>query len=175
MSRTKLAVLFFAALPAMAQSTVKDALVKHWKTSEDFTLAVARLMPADSYGFKPVPEELSFSQVLIQVAGANLNACANASGTKRPPISQVILDGANGQASVDKEAVLQFLTDSFEFCNQAIASMTPGKLDAQAGPENRRMTGFEWLWAYFTHTAHHRGQLEVYLRIKGVTPPDYVF
>ena len=70
---------------------------------------------------------------------------------------------------------MQFLNDSFIFCNQAIATMTPEKLDAQAGPDNRRMSGFEWLWAYFTHTAHHRGQLEVYLRLKGIKPPDYEF
>ena len=70
--KIKLAALLLAGIPAMAQITVKDALVKHWKTSQEFTLAVAKLMPADSYGFKPVPEELSFSQVLIQVAGANL-------------------------------------------------------------------------------------------------------
>jgi hypothetical protein len=171
----KLAALLLAAIPTMAQVTVKDALVKHWKTSQDFTLSVAKLMPADSYGFKPVPEELSFSQVLIQVAGANLGACANASGTKRPAISQLIMDGASGKAEVDKEAVVLFLNDSFVFCNQAIATMTPEKLDAQAGPDNRRMTGFEWLWAYFTHTAHHRGQLEVYLRLKGIKPPDYMF
>jgi hypothetical protein len=171
----RLAALLLLTIPAMAQSTVKDALVKHWKTSEEFTIAVAKLMPADSYGFKPVPEELSFSQVLLQVAGANIGACANASGMKRPVIPQLVMDGASGKASVDKDAVLQFLADSFSFCNQAIASMTPEKLDAQAGSETRRMTGFEWLWAYFTHTAHHRGQLEVYLRIKGIKPPDYEF
>jgi hypothetical protein len=171
----KLAAFLLVAIPAMAQVTVKDALVKHWKTSQNFTLAVAKLMPADSYGYKPVPEELSFSQVLIQVAGANLGACANASGTKRPTVPQLIMDGASGKAELDKETVVQFLNDSFVFCNQAIATMTSEKLDAQAGPENRRMTGFEWLWAYFTHTAHHRGQLEVYLRLKGIKPPDYEF
>jgi uncharacterized damage-inducible protein DinB len=85
------------------------------------------------------------------------------------------MDGASGKAELDKETVVQFLNDSFVFCNQAIATMTSEKLDAQAGPENRRMTGFEWLWAYFTHTAHHRGQLEVYLRLKGIKPPDYEF
>ena len=53
--------------------------------------------------------------------------------------------------------------------------MTAEKLDALAGPENRKVTGFEWLWADFTHTAHHRGQLEVYLRRKGMPPPGYVF
>jgi hypothetical protein len=171
----KLAAFVLLAIPALAQSTIKDALVKHWKTSQDFTMAVAKMMPAESYAFKPVPEELSFSQVLIQVAGANLGACANASGAKRPAIPQKMSDGASGKVDVDKDSVLQFLGDSFSFCNQAIAAITPDKLDAMAGPDNRKMTGFEWLWAYFTHTAHHRGQLEVYLRLKGIKPPDYEF
>ena len=171
----KLAAFVLLTTPAFAQSTVKDALVKHWKTSQDFTLAVAKLMPADSYAYKPVREELSFSQVLIQVAGANLGACAYASGTARPGIPQLIADGASGKANVDKEAVVQFLNESFTFCNQAIASIPPEKLDTMVGPDNRKMTGFEWLWAYFTHTAHHRGQLEVYLRLKGIKPPDYEF
>jgi uncharacterized damage-inducible protein DinB len=69
-------------------------------------------------------------------------------------------------------AIVQFLSDSFEFCHQDVASMTPEKLDAVAGRENRMITGFEWLWAYFTHKAHHRGHLGVYLRVKGITPPD---
>jgi uncharacterized damage-inducible protein DinB len=80
-----------------------------------------------------------------------------------------------GKAEIDKDTAIQFLTDSFDFCNTAVASMTPEKLDATVGPENRKMTGFEWLWAYFTHTSHHRGQLEVYLRMKGIKPPDYAF
>jgi uncharacterized damage-inducible protein DinB len=79
------------------------------------------------------------------------------------------------KADVDKDSAVQFLRDSFEFCNQAVASITPEKLGAMAGPDGRKMTAFEWLWAYFTHTAHHRGQAEVYLRLKGIKPPDYVF
>ncbi|HEX3744643.1 MAG TPA: DinB family protein [Bryobacteraceae bacterium] len=175
MLKLKLGALALLALPLMAQSTVKDALVKHWKTTGEFTLAVAKLMPADSYDFKPVPEEMTFSEVLLQVGAANMGACAYASGTKRPTMPQLIMDGANGKASVDKTTVLTFLGESFNFCNQAVAAITPEKLDAVVGPESRKMTGFEWLWAYFTHTAHHRGQLEVYLRLKGIKPPDYEF
>src|SRR5580692_9352860 len=107
----RLAASLLLAVPALAQSTIKDALVKHWKTSQEFTMAVAKLMPADSFAFKPVPEELSFSQVLIQVGGANIGACATASGTKRPATPQLISDGASGKATVDKETVLQFLND----------------------------------------------------------------
>jgi len=147
MRTTHFAFLAFA-IPALAQTSVKDALAKHWKVSTDFTLAVAKAMPAEDYSFKPVPEEMSFSQVLIQVAGANLNACANASGTKRPEIPDKIMQAVRGKTEVDKDTVLGFLTDSFEFCNQAVAATTPEKLDAVTGPENRKMTAFEWFWAY---------------------------
>lgn len=171
----KLFAIFVLAIPALAQTTIKDALVKHWKVTGEFTLAVARLMPADSYGFRPVPEELSFGQLMVQIAGANFNACANASGMPRPAvpakISQTVKDE---KTDIDKDGAVQFLSDAFDFCNQAVASMTPEKLDAVVG-QTRKMTGFEWLWSYFTHTAHHRGQAEVYLRVKGIKPPNYVF
>jgi len=168
--------LLALAIPALSQTTIKDALVKHWKVTGDFTLAVARLMPADSYGFRPVPEELSFGQLMLQIGAANLNACAYASGMPRPAVPEKLAAaGKDEKLDIDKAAAIQFLTDSFKFCNDAVASMTPEKLDAVVGSPTRKMTGFEWLWSYFTHTAHHRGQAEVYLRVKHIQPPDYVF
>jgi len=175
MKTTKLLTFIALAVPALAQTTIKDALVKHWKASADFTIAVAKQMPAENYGFKPVAEEMSFGQVVIHIAGADLNACSIASGTKRPEIPEKVLQAVRAKADIDKDTAVQFLTDSFDFCNKAVATMTPEKLDATVGTETRKMTGFEWLWSYFTHTAHHRGQLDVYLRLKGITPTAYVF
>jgi hypothetical protein len=182
--KTQLFTVLLTAIPAFAQSSgggagndvIKESLVKHWKITGDFTIAVAKLMPAGDYGFRPVPEELSFAQLMIQVSGANLNACANASGMPRPAIPPKLAQAVRDEKiDVDKDTVVKFMSDSFEFCNQAVASMTSEKLHATVGPKDRQMTGFEWLWAYFTHTAHHRGQAEVYLRVKGIKPPDYVF
>jgi hypothetical protein len=172
----KLLLTMALAIPAFAQTlTVKDALVKHWKTTADFTMEVAEKMPADSYGFRPVPEELSFGQLIIQIAGANISACSNAAGMPRMAIPDAIQQAVKDEKKdVDKGLAMKFLDDSFKFCNDAVASMTPEKLDAVVGG-TRKMSGFEWLWAYFTHTAHHRGQAEVYLRVKGIKPPDYVF
>jgi uncharacterized damage-inducible protein DinB len=111
----------------------------------------------------------------VQVGGANLNACSLASGMARPAVPTKLSDALKDEKiDIDKDTAVKFLSDSFDFCNQAVASMTPEKLDAVVGT-TRKMTGFEWLWSYFTHTAHHRGQAEVYLRIKGIKPPDYVF
>jgi hypothetical protein len=163
------------ATSAFSQTTLKDSLVKHWKVTGDFTVAVAKLMPADQYAFRPAPEELSFGQLMIQIAGANMSACSNASGMPRMTVPEKIAQGVKDEKKdVDKDMAIQFLTDTFKFCNDAVASMTPEKLDAVVGGA-RKMTGFEWLWSYFTHTAHHRGQAEVYLRVKGIKPPDYVF
>jgi uncharacterized damage-inducible protein DinB len=176
MINKNLLLTFALIIPAFAETSIKDALVKHWKVTADFTISVAQLMPAESYSFRPVPEELSFGQLMVQIAGANANACANASGMQRPaPPAQIAQAIREKKADIDKDGAVQFLTASFEFCNQAVTSMTPEKLNAVVGPENRKMTAFEWLWAYFTHTAHHRGQAEVYLRLKGIKPPAYVF
>jgi DinB family protein len=174
MTKNLLTILALAA-PAFAQTTLHDSMVKHWKTTEEFTLAVAQAMPADGYGFKPVPEELSFGQLMVQIAGANLSACTQASGLTGPAVPEKLSAALKDEKlGIEKDVAIKFLTDTFDFCNKAVDSMTPEKMDAVVG-RTRKMTGFEWLWAYFTHTAHHRGQAEVYLRVKGIKPPDYKF
>ncbi len=42
MKITMLSMMFAASVSALAQSSVQDALVKHWKTSGEFTLAVRK-------------------------------------------------------------------------------------------------------------------------------------
>lgn len=173
----KFTVLFLLSAALFAQDAMHDALVKHWKTSGELTMAVANAMPAESYGFKPVPQEMSFGQLMDHIATADIGACAMASGMPRPAVPEKIAASVKDQKAPlpDKDSIVAFLGDAFSFCEKAAESMTPEKLNAVVGPANRKMTGFEWLWAYFTHTAHHRGQAEVYLRLKGITPPVYTF
>ncbi len=175
--KTSLLTMVALALPAFAQTSVPEALAKHWKISGEFTIAVADAMPAETYSFRPNPEQMSYGQLMAHIAGVNLNACANASGLARPPLPPKIAAWAKDtqKVEVDKPTALRFLSDTFDFCNQAVAAMTPSRMDSVAGPPARNLTGFEWLWAYFTHTAHHRGQAEVYLRVRGIKPPEYRF
>src|SRR5512138_870948 len=171
-------VLLAAALaaPAFSQTLpIKDALVKHWKVTGDFTMAVAKAMPADSWAFRPNPEEMTFGELVVHIAGANLNACSNAANVPRPAIPEPISKAVSEKRPADRDLALQFLGDTFKFCNDTVAGMTTEKLETVTGLTQRKMSGFEWLWSYFTHTAHHRGQAEVYLRVKGIKPPDYAF
>ncbi len=175
--KTTLLTILTLTIPAFAQTTVKDALIKHWKTTGEFTLAVANAMPAETYNFRPNPEEMSFGELMAHIAAVNNNACSNASGMERPALPPKIAEWSKDtvKIEVDKDVLLPFMRDSFDFCNKAVASMTPDRLDKVVGPPARNLTGYEWLWAYFTHTAHHRGQAEVYLRVKGIKPPAYTF
>src|SRR5271168_2638568 len=91
---SSLALLACATLaPSLtAQTTVKDALAKHWKTSGEFTVAVANAMPADSYNFRPNPEEMSFGELMAHIAMADRGACANASGLPAPELPAKIAE-----------------------------------------------------------------------------------
>src|SRR5260370_29157809 len=99
------------AIPAFSQP-MKDALVKHWKITGDFTIAVAKLMPADGYGFRPVPVELSFGQLMVQVAVANMSACAIATGMPRPAVPEKLSAALKDEKiDIPKDIAVQFLTD----------------------------------------------------------------
>ena len=168
--------MFALAIPALCQTAIPDMLAKHWETSGEFTVAVAKAMPADSYNFRPAPEEMSFGQLMAHIGMANAGACAIASGLPRMELPGKIAAYAKDQKTeVDKDSAVAFLTASFEFCDKAVAATTAERLHTVVGPAARNLTGFEWLWSYFTHTAHHRGQAEVYLRMKGIVPPTYTF
>ena len=146
-------------------------LAKHWQTSKEFTLAVADAMPAADYNFKPNDEEMSFGKVMTHIAMVNSRTVATVSGLKAPETPEKIAAAyKDPKGAFDKDSTLQFLRDSFDFCIKAIPQITAEKLDALTP-----LSGRERLWACFTHTAHHRGQAEVYLRIKNIKPPDYKF
>ena len=169
--------MIVAVLAATAFAADEHALfAKHWQTARDFTLAVAEAMPADGYSSKPNEEEMSFGKLMAHIAMANNSSFAAVSGLKAPaPPEKLAAAYRDPKGVFEKEATLAFLRESFDFCGKALDQITPEKLDELFGPEGRQMTGRERLWAGFTHMAHHRGQAEVYLRVKNIKPPDYRF
>src|SRR6266849_8549211 len=109
--KTNPIIVLALAIPAFAQTTVKDALAKHWKTSGEFTIAVASAMPAESYNFRPNPEEMSFGALMAHIAAVNLNACSNARGMTRPALPPKIAEWSKDtqKVDVDRETAIPFL------------------------------------------------------------------
>jgi uncharacterized damage-inducible protein DinB len=148
--------------------------VQDWKISKQFTIDVANTMPADLYSFKPNPDEMTFGEQMIHIAGANVFRFNQITGTK-PPFA---FDPAKPPAS-DKQSVLKLLDQSFDYVIAVLPQITPEQLKrswhipswkGRADPDGRTM-----ILNMFVHTAHHRAQGEVYMRAKGIKPPDYTF
>ena len=162
-----LVLLSGASVSAMAAVNDFRALfAKHWQISTEFTLAVADAMPAEYYDFKPNPEEMSFGELMSHIAQSNAEAFAGVAEIEPLPVPP----------GYDKKTVIKFLNDSFDWCAKQFAAMTPAQFDRMLNiGEGRQATGIEVLCWAFTDTAHHRGQAEVYMRVKNIKPPHYRF
>jgi uncharacterized damage-inducible protein DinB len=165
-----IALSFLAGMAAApnrpAETDHKALFAKHWQISKEFTLAVAEAMPAEGYDFKPTTEEMSFGQLMIHIAAQNSDSCASATGTK--PLAE--------PAATDRQTAIKFLINSFDKCSKEFDAMPPEQLNKEVYKfRGQPVLASEALWYTFTHMAHHRGQAEVYLRVKNIKPPAWRF
>lgn len=157
-------------------NTVLDMpeFVHDWQISKQFTIDVADAMPAEFYSFKPNPEEMTFGEQMLHIAVANVYRFREITGFQSPFSIDL-----NKPLSPDKSSVLKVLGQSFDYVIDALPRITPEQLQhkwhipswkGRNDPDGRAM-----ILNMFVHTAHHRAQCEVYLRAKGIKPPDYTF
>jgi len=158
-----------------AERDFKANFVKHWQVAKEFTLAVAEAMPAEGYGFKPNPKEAAFGQLMIHIAAQNSDSCAAAAGTKL--LAELDSSAEAWPPAVfDKQTAIKLLTIAFDKCAHDIDAMPPEQWNKEVHKvQGQPVLASEALWYTFTHMAHHRGQAEVYLRIKNIKPPHWRF
>jgi uncharacterized damage-inducible protein DinB len=159
------ALLLVSALPALAQD-VKGTIVKHLKTSREFTLKVAEAMPENSYDFKLTPPQMSFAEQMIHLAQAQDFFLSYLAGEKPSDAKP---------ASKSKADVIAFLKTAFDKAIQRAEAATPEQLHTTFKTGDGSLTGLELLLGDLDHTTHHRASAEMYLRAKGITPPEYMF
>lgn len=162
-----LAVALLAVSPFLSAASgnkfVQD-FEKHWNNAKELAVAVANAMPEGDYSFKPVSAEMSFGEQMMHITGANYSYCSFLGGSKSPYARPK--DAA-------KEEIVKQLGESFDYCTKVFDGITDAQLDKTLGTGDRAVDGREVMLGAMVHMAHHRGQSEVYLRLKGITPPEY--
>jgi uncharacterized damage-inducible protein DinB len=163
-----------------AQSAKSDSVldikefVHDWEISRQFTLEVANAMPAEFYDFKPNSEEMTFGEQMVHIAIANELRFQEITGVPGP----FAIDFKRLPTG-DKPTATKLLEQSFDYVIRVLPGITPDQLKrtwhipswkGRNDPDGRAM-----ILNMFVHTAHHRAQCEVYLRAKGIKPPDYTF
>ena len=165
----KLALLTAAAIlaiPAYSQDVVKSAIVKHLETSKAFTLKVAEAMPAGNYDFKLTPPQMSFAGQLTHLAETLGEFTSVFTGTK---------PNSAKPASMNKADVIAYVGTSFDKAIAVVSGLTHEQLAKTYKGEGGEENGLELLLGMLDHTTHHRASAEMYLRAKGITPPEYQF
>jgi len=160
-----ISLALLASTSYAADSKFAEEFGKRWAKTRPLAIGVAEAMPPVQYAFRPDPGSMSFAEQVAHVAQTNYAFCAGLKDTAPPP----------DPSGADKDALVKFLTDSFDYCSTAIESITAEQMDRPHSSPDGRLNGRELLLALYVHLAHHRGQEEVYLRIKGIKPPQYVF
>lgn len=136
---------------------------RHFAALSQLSIAVAQAMPADQYGFRPHPESMDFGALMSHIATTNYLFCAGLKDTDTPAVP----------SPKSKDDVVKFLSDSFDYCSGVISGMSEDQLQKPHNSPDGRMPGRDVLLAMYIHVAHHRGQAEIYLRDKGIKPPQY--
>jgi uncharacterized damage-inducible protein DinB len=137
--------------------------VRHLDALAKLSIDVAQAMPAEKYGFKPHQNSMDFGTLMVHIAVTNYQFCAGLKNSGAPVSS----------SPAGKEAIIGYLSGSFDYCAEIIAKLDEKDLTAKHNSPDGNLPGWDVLLAMFVHVAHHRGQAEIYLRDNGIAPPLY--
>jgi hypothetical protein len=161
-----------AAAPAAPQASapVKDPVATSLRMllprSRNNILGAISAMPADKFSYKPTPEQMSFSHLVVHIIGSNNSGCAKAADMAEPKVEEVKETDA-------KDKLLAAATASFDFCGDALAKMDDSKLGdsvvlfgGHQFPRAMAALGLASGWA------DHYAAAAMYLRLNGILPPS---
>jgi uncharacterized damage-inducible protein DinB len=159
-----LAVIVAVASPAFAQATIHGDLTKDWAGQKALLAGLANAMPEDKYGFKPTPVQRSFGEHVLHIAQVNM-MLIKALGGKTP-------EPAINLKATTKADMIKAMSDSFDYGTKVLAEFNNTTIQetinaAFMGPSTRARPMFFLIG----HTQDTYGQMVVYARLNGVTPP----
>src|SRR5262245_44022461 len=161
-----------AAMRPAAKITSADpiaTLVADWMRARDYTKEYLDAMPEEGVSFKPTPDIRSFAEQMLHLANVNFAFASTATGAANPQQGKNLekMDEYKTKASLTK-----IVMESYDFVISAIKGRDVKKMDEQVKFFGRDLTRAAALEKGFEHQTHHRGQTTIYLRLKGVKPPQ---
>jgi len=176
---TLVAISLLPAQAALARtdSSFAAAVDKEVASLESQFVALAEAMPEGKFGFTPERLDLpdsdfqgvrTFAAQVRHVAADNFAIWAPLTGKPEPPG----IEAPNGPARMTSRAeILQFLKKSFEFAHQAAGRLTLQNALEPVAFRGQMVTRISLVSLALTHAMDHYGQMVVYLRLCGLSPP----
>ncbi len=173
MHRMSLAILCvvlapFAAFAQTQSNPVSDAVRSAVARQTKNLVAAADAMPADKYGSRPTPDQMSFGHLILHVVGEDTLLCSKVSGMPAPTMDKV--------ADTDpKDKIVSALQASVDFCTQALAKVDDSNLGEQLPLFGGRMASrAQALVNLAADLSDHYSLAATELRMNGITPPSAI-
>lgn len=171
------AALAASALPAAAQgrgrgpatpacTTVACDVQGDWERTKNLVIGLVNAMPDDKFVFKPTPAQGTFAERAMHVAQIDVALLGTLGGKTAAP-------AINAKAT-SKADVVAALQQSFDYGAAVIKEFNDQQLVERVtsmpflGPTASRL---KVIYFSMQHTEDIYGQLVVYLRLNGITPP----
>jgi uncharacterized damage-inducible protein DinB len=148
---------------------LKARLIADWERAKAYTKEYLEAMPEDGIAFKPVAEIRRFAEQMLHLAQGSIGISSNATGKERIYANMNL---EKQDQFKTKEALTKVVMESYDFVIEGIKSMDESKWDETVKRGTFEVTRLGWLMKAFEHQTHHRGQCTIYLRLKGITPPN---
>lgn len=151
--------------PQPETNPVSNALRRLVETESRNTVAAAEEMPADKYGFRPTPQQITFGHLVAHMVDANYRFCSMISGAETPKMAQP-------KDTDPKDTLVPALKASFDFCTQSLAKVDDSKLGEQVPFFGGRLASRGAVMMILAQDyGDHYSMASVYLRLNGLLPP----
>ena len=122
-------------------------------------------MPDADYGFKPAATNTrTFGQLIGHIADIQTAVCAGAKGEQKR--------GNAESTKTSKADLVAALKESFDYCDSVVDSLTDATAVQMVKMFGRDQSRLGTLYFDVIHNSEMYGEIVVYYRAKGMTPPS---
>ena len=150
---------------------LRDDMLSHWRSTAEYSLEVLEAMPAGDFGYRPTDEQMTFAEQLTHFASSNAAYFSGFGKEADPPRPE-------RPQELTKDKVRDFSKASFGYVEALLKDLTEAdflRRDVKFHANSGNHTAQDIFFRAYMHTAHHRGTVVTYLRLKGIKPPRWRF
>lgn len=177
----KIAIFLFVSILSFGCTSEKEIkkddtyvteYLERLENSKKYTLLVADMMPEENYDFRATPESMSFAENLLHIGYAMDWHSQSLLGGREARVWQT--DTVFKTVGQSKAQMIKLIDDTYDKTIALITSYDVNKLSERLDYFGANRTKRQILMLLSDHITHHRGQMLVSLRLKGINPPRYV-
>lgn len=159
-----------------ARTTILDEAIEAWEDARNGVIEEVENIPADKFGFRPVPEVRDVSELVLHILEVSLMMTGELTredtNLRREPWPRLLalyskpIDGIRGkrQLLTALRSTLRDGVKAFRVAGELHMLQYIVRFDGQKG------TRFAWFHHGISQEMYHRGQLAFYQRLMGLKP-----